>query len=218
MLSEMPGQRIPRQGSVLASQNDILRNIDVVASVITDYPSQVCDSGDVGYLPTNICYPNDRVGRFCQDAAMLINANTIGTQIIYGGVGGFDTHSSQASSHSNRLVEIDNALGMLVNDLKRLGRWDETVICIFTEFGRKTFENGSGGTDHGWGGAIVMLGGGVRGGVYGSTPSDAEIRNSNWLAMDIDFRNAFSEVISWLGFNPSPVFPESYVKTNLGVL
>ena len=108
------------------------------------------------------------------------------------------------------------AIGAFEADMKAIGKWNSTAICIFTEFGRKTFENGSGGTDHGWGSAMLVIGGGVNGGVKGPE-IDAETFSEEWLPQRIDFRNAFSEMISWLGFNPAPVFPETFEKETLGL-
>ena len=92
------------------------------------------------------------------------------------------------------------------------------MICIFSEFDRNTFENDSGGTDHGWGSAMVVMGGAVTGGVFGATPTAAEIANQPWIYEDVDFRNVLAKIIDWLGFNPDPVFPESYSKVGLSFL
>ena len=194
-----------RKNSVRINQNALYDGTQIMEEVVADYSSL-------------ITYPSDDTGRMFNDAARLISTNLIGTQVIYGGGGGWDTHSNQATGQQTHLSIIDQSLAAFSTDIKALGKWNDTAICIFTEFGRKTFENGSFGTDHGWGGAMVVIGGGINGGIYGSTPSDNEIRNQEWLYMDIDFRNVFSEIITWLGYNPAPVFPETYTKTTLNII
>jgi uncharacterized protein (DUF1501 family) len=174
--------------------------------------------GEVAEQYSNVLsYPNSSLARFLRETAMVAEYG-LGTKVIYGGIGGWDTHSNQASSHNGLMNTIDQALAAFVADLKRMGKWDSTILCIFTEFGRKTFENGSGGTDHGWGGAMVIIGGGVRGGVYGERPSMSEIRDQNWLYMDIDFRNVFSRLVNWLGYNPDAIFTQEYSKVNLPIV
>ena len=117
-----------------------------------------------------------------------------GTRIFYGGLGGWDHHSDQggiAGSQAALLALVDQAIGAFETDAKLNGWWDKLTICIFTEFGRKTFENGSAGTDHGWGSSMVVLGGGVNGGIKGPEIT-AEDFQDEWLTQHIDFRNPFS--------------------------
>lgn len=172
----------------------------------------------IGSYTSPITYPNTTVGRYFLDSAKLVQSNLVATQLLYGGIGGWDTHSSQVGGHELRLNQIDDALGSLVADLKDMGKWNTTTICIFTEFGRINSENGSGGTDHAKGSAMVVIGGAVQGGVYGPTPTDSELRSSRYINMDIDFRNIFSELVQWLGFDPAPVFPEAYSKQTLSLM
>ncbi len=192
-----------REKAARRSQKAMFQSVSTMQDVNSDYSSVVS-------------YPNTTVGRYFIDAAKVIQYG-LGTKIMYGGRGGWDSHSNQATGQDANLTQIDDALGAFAQDLKNMGKWNKTVICIFTEFGRNTFENASGGTDHGWGGAMVLIGGGVKGGVYGSTPTDNEIRNKRWLYMDIDFRNVFAKTIKWLGQNPDSVFPEDYQKVNLNL-
>ena len=197
-----------RGESIRLAQKSMHDSVDAIGNVVSGY------TGSFGYQ-------NNSVGWYFNDVARLAEAG-IGTQITYGGIGGWDTHSDQGATNSqlSRLAEIDDGIGKLAQDLKRaeVNKWNETVICIFTEFGRNTFENASAGTDHGWGGTMVVIGGAVNGGVYGSTPSESEISNDPWIYMDIDFRNVFSEIITWMGYNPDPVFPESFSKVNLNII
>ena len=162
-------------------------------------------------------YPDNNFGVFLNDAAKLIQSNLVNTQVIYGGIGGWDTHGSQTPSHTALLTRVDQSIAAFAQDLKAMNKWDSTTICIFTEFGRVNFENGSGGTDHAKACAFVLIGGGVRGGIYGNNPTNNQIANQEFLDMEIDFRNVFAQTIQWLGLNPDPVFPENYDRTALNL-
>ena len=96
------------------------------------------------------------------------------TRIAAFSIGGWDTHRNQTGTLPNALKELSAAILTLK---KRLGRnWDQTTVLAMTEFGRTVRENGSGGTDHGTGGAMLMAGGAVKGGkVHGEWPGLGEL-------------------------------------------
>lgn len=70
---------------------------------------------------------------------------------------GFDSHSNEPSFQSERLREVDDAIGAFQNGMGKL--WKDTLVVTVTEFGRTAAENGSHGTDHGWGTAVFVVGG-----------------------------------------------------------
>lgn len=96
------------------------------------------------------------------------------TRIAAFSIGGWDTHRNQKNTLKGALRELSSAILTLKS---RLGRnWDQTTVLAMTEFGRTVRENGSGGTDHGTGGAMVMAGGAIKGGkVYGDWPGLGEL-------------------------------------------
>ena len=96
------------------------------------------------------------------------------TRIATFSIGGWDTHRNQNGTLPNALKELSSAILTLK---KRLGRnWDQTTVLAMTEFGRTVRENGSGGTDHGTGGTMLMAGGAVKGGkVHGQWPGLGEL-------------------------------------------
>ncbi len=99
-------------------------------------------------------------------AADRLNENT---RIASFSIGGWDTHNNQSNSIKGALKELSTAILTLKT---RLGsNWDKTAVLAMTEFGRTVHENGSGGTDHGTGGAMLMAGGAIKGGkVHASWP------------------------------------------------
>jgi len=187
------------------------------AQVLTQGAVNVIQNAFENFTPQG-AYSEDNPGHFFSEVATTMNGN-LGTKIFYGGLGGWDHHSDQGGiegSQAALLAMIDSGIAAFEVDARAQGWWDKVTICIFTEFGRKTFENGSGGTDHGWGSSMVLIGGGVNGGVKGPVTTSADFQ-ADWLPQHIDFRNPFSEMVRWLGFDPNPVFPESYIKNNLSL-
>lgn len=138
-------------------------------------------------------------------AAQLASAG-LGTRVIKLSYGGFDTHGSQNTANATLFPRLNDEFSQFVADLKAVGQWDRTCICFYTEFGRRNEENGSPGTDHGYGSHIILAGPRVRGGLHGQAVTTSDLNESS-LPYYVDFRAVFGEVIrQWLGFNPAPVF------------
>lgn len=157
-------------------------------------------------------YPRSPFGQALQQIAQLAKAD-VGLEVAFADIGGWDTHVNQGGADgvlATRLGDFANAIGALVTDLG--DRMADTVVLTMSEFGRAVRENGGRGTDHGHGNAMLVIGGGVRGGrVYGRWPGLAEDQRFEGrdLAITTDFRDVFAEVIvRHLGVrDPQPVFP-----------
>ncbi|MCA8938667.1 MAG: DUF1501 domain-containing protein [Planctomycetes bacterium] len=153
-------------------------------------------------------YANQNPSHAFLDIARLIQAG-FDTKIFYVGYGGFDTHSDQPSRHANLLGAVDNALGAFADDLKAMGAWQDTLVVVISEFGRRHDQNGSNGTDHGHGNCMMLLGGAVNGGVYGPDHTNADIEE-RMGTYRIDFRTVYRQVLAdHLGVDPDPVFTEA---------
>jgi uncharacterized protein (DUF1501 family) len=157
-------------------------------------------------------YPRGRFGRSLSQIAQLIKSD-LGVEIAFADVGGWDTHVAQGSADGAlgaRLSELGQGLAAFATDLgERMG---DVVVLTMSEFGRTIRENGSGGTDHGHGTAMFVLGGPVKGGrVLGRWPSldEAKRFEGRDLAVTTDFRVLFGEVLKGhLGLDDlSAVFP-----------
>ncbi len=116
----------------------------------------------------------------------------LGTRIFYTQRGSFDTHSGELAAHSKLWHEVSGAIGDFYDDLKEHDKENETVILVFSEFGRRIKDNGS-GTDHGSGGVAFVIGGDVNGGLYGEYPS---IKEEEHLEGDLHFNNDFRSTYS----------------------
>jgi len=157
-------------------------------------------------------YGRSRFGQSLRQIAQLIRAD-VGLEVAFADIGGWDTHVAQGAEQgqlANRLRELAQGLAAFVQDLG--DRMSEVVVLTMSEFGRTVAENGNRGTDHGHATAMMVLGGGVRGGkVYGRWPGLArdELFEGRDLAVSTDFRALFSEVAGrHLGVaRPAELFP-----------
>ncbi len=162
----------------------------------------------LAYRP-RVEYPNSGIGLALGTAAALIQGG-IGSRIISVELGGFDTHNKQLTRHNGVMTELDEALAAFHADLKGTDRGEDTTLMAFSEFGRRVAENGSKGTDHGTAGPMLVLGKGVKGGIYGKHPSLTKLDNGN-LIHTTDFRQVYSEVAAQIfGVESKELFGKQY--------
>jgi uncharacterized protein (DUF1501 family) len=134
-------------------------------------------------------------------------------RLAFASLGGWDTHVNQGNQKgqlANRLRPLGDGLAALV---KGLGKdWGDTIVVILSEFGRTVHENGSGGTDHGHGNIMFIMGGGIKGGkVYGDWPGLAkdQLYGPGDLGVTTDFRDVLAEIVQnrLLNSKLAEVFP-----------
>lgn len=159
--------------------------------------------------PSNDAYPQDRGSVQLEGVARLIRGN-LGLRAAVVGFSGFDTHAGQGGEDGRLAVLLDRlarALAAFVADLH--DRMDRVTVVVLSEFGRRAHENGSGGTDHGWGGLSFVLGGGLRGGVHGAWPGLGAAERGE-IAVATDTRSVLAEVVRGRLGNPAVdgVFPQ----------
>ncbi len=117
---------------------------------------------------------------------------------------GFDTHGSQAYQHWERLGALDAALRQFFSIIEASERAEDVVVLITSEFGRQVKENAGLGTDHGRATSAILVGGGVRGGLYGEMPSLApEDLDLGAMKPTVDFRSLYATILNRLGGDPS---------------
>jgi uncharacterized protein (DUF1501 family) len=148
-------------------------NIQLLSQVIESAPS------------TNITYPNSDLAQQLSMVAKLISQQQVLTQprqIFFVSMGGFDTHDSQAVNHPLLLARLCSALAVFHSNLEQLGKSEQVTTFTMSDFGRTLTSNGD-GTDHGWGGHQLILGGAVRGGdIYGQLPPSLQLNSNDDLA------------------------------------
>jgi uncharacterized protein (DUF1501 family) len=139
-------------------------------------------------------YPDSSIAKKLKGIAQIHEAN-LGTRIFYCDHLGFDTHANQLGAHETLLREISQAVQCFFDDLKEHAASDNVVMFVFTEFGRRLHDNGS-GSDHGAGGVAFAIGDSVKGGQYSEYPSmKAEDLEQGDLVPNQDFRGVYSTLL-----------------------
>jgi uncharacterized protein (DUF1501 family) len=130
--------------------------------------------------------------------AQLVKAG-LSTPIYYTHLDGFDTHSGQPQRHASLLRELGVSLKAFLDDLEKSGNSERVVVLVFSEFGRRLGENGSGGTDHGTAAPVFLLGKPVKAGLHGSYPDLTRLDDGDPVHA-VDFRRVYATVLDrWLG-------------------
>jgi uncharacterized protein (DUF1501 family) len=128
-------------------------------------------------------------------AAARAARESAGLMVIRLSLGGFDTHVDEAPAHARLLAELAEGLTSLRGALTRAGLWERTVVATCSEFGRAARENAEGGTGHGSAGAHLVLGGAVRGGLYGAPPELERLEGEGGLVPAVDFRAYYATLL-----------------------
>jgi uncharacterized protein (DUF1501 family) len=129
----------------------------------------------------------------------------------------FDTHVNQAAPHDRQLQYCADAIEGFFQELRRIGRADDVVMYVHSEFGRRVPENTSLGTDHGTAQVNFVIGNAVKGGLYGRPPSLAELVLGDNLESTTDFRRVYATLIEdWLGADATEVLGQRF--ETLGML
>ncbi len=158
---------------------------------------------------TDASYPATPLGRSLSLAAQIIGSN-IGTRVIYVQHGSFDTHVNQVAVQNRLLGEFSDAMKAFYDDLAAHGADGRVLTMTFSEFGRRIAENGSSGTDHGEASPLFLIGGGTKGGVYGTAPN-LDVTNMGNVRFTIDFRSVYATVLErWLGRPSEPVLAGAF--------
>jgi uncharacterized protein (DUF1501 family) len=198
----------PHLAFVNATAQAAFATLDRVALVATYTPSTA--------------YPGNGLGQALRAVAGAM-VRGIGTRVFWVQTGGFDTHAGQntniaSGAYNNLMNTVDGALMAFYTDLLNHGLLDDTLLLQFSEFGRRISENGSAGTDHGAAGLMLAMGGGVRGGLYGTAadlrdaPDNPMLENNGRdVRHETDFRSVYATVIDrWLGADSRAVLGQDF--------
>ena len=188
--------------------NDFIRRTGIEAMKGADILSTAPDKyhSEVEYLMGNI-------GGYLRDMVQIHNAE-FGTRVMFttAPYNIFDTHANQAVGHSNLLNNVAVNVDAYMQDLRQLDVSDNVVTLLYSEFGRRAMDNGS-GTDHGTGGISFVIGEQVKGGIYGEYPSlePEKLEEGGNLQHSLDFRSTYTTVLEkWMGVDAKPIVGGSY--------
>ena len=158
------------------------------------------------YVFTTV-FPQGQFGNSVAAAAQVVASQSKkiitgagGVPVICLTLGSFDTHQNQLNSHANLLRQLAEGMAALKSSLTELGAWDRTMVMTFSEFGRRAKQNSSGGTDHGTAAPHFVVGGAVRGGLYGQAPDLTRLDGNQNVVHTTDFRQMYATVAEqWWG-------------------
>ena len=183
---------------------DALKGADILSTAPEMYSSSVE-------------YGDDVVAQYMKNIAQVHLAG-FGTRILYttAPYNSFDTHAGELAAHASLWGNTSNAIADFMDDLREHDASDNVTLLVFTEFGRRVHDNGS-GTDHGSGGVAFVVGDNVKGGLYGEYPS---LEEDKLLEGDLHFNNDFRSIYTdllenWMGLDAQPLVNGQFEKFNL---
>jgi uncharacterized protein (DUF1501 family) len=161
---------------------------------------------------STVKYPETPIAKKLKGIAQVHMAD-FGTRIFYCDHGSFDSHSNQHGMHDKLWKDVSEGVACFFDDLREHGVGDNVIMLMFSEFGRRTRDNGS-GTDHGSGGVAFVLGERVKGGQYSEFPSmKAEDLEQGDVVPNHDFRGLYSTILEdWLGLDAKPLVGGTFEK------
>jgi uncharacterized protein (DUF1501 family) len=215
LVSHLPASQ-PELAFVYGSAQAALSTLDRVATVASYSPS--------------VAYPNSGFGQALKAIAGAMY-RSIGTRVFFVTTGGFDNHSAQQvnqtnGTYYNLMATLNDGLYAFYTDLANQGLLNDTLLVSFSEFGRRIAENGSAGTDHGAASAMLVLGGRVNGGLYGTAPVlNTDPRNPTLennaadVHYETDFRSVYAAIIEgWLGADSRAILNGDFRKPGLAFI
>ena len=183
---------------------DALRGADILSTAPEKYSSTVE-------------YGSNTVAQYMRNIAQVYLAE-LGTRVLYttAPYNSFDTHAGQMAAHARLWSDVSNAVSDFYQDLKDHDASENVVVLLFTEFGRRVHDNGS-GTDHGSGGIAFVIGDTVKGGLYGEYPSlEADKLLEGDLHYNNDFRGMYATLLEkWMGLDSKPITGGSFEQLDL---
>ncbi len=181
---------------------DALKGADILATAPDKYTSKVE-------------YSATAIGQYMKNIAQTHLAE-FGTRVLFttSPYNGFDTHANQASDHARLWTDVSNTVETFFEDLRDHQASDNVLLFMFSEFGRRIVDNGS-GTDHGASSVAFVVGEHVKGGVYGTYPSlePSEQEEGGNLKSSMDFRSVYTTILEdWMHMDPVPIVGGNYEK------
>ena len=171
---------------------DVLKGADLLKKAPEMYTSEV------EYASTGIAGSLRDVVR--------VHTADLGVRVFFTQHGGYDTHANEGPVHPKLINDLSVAISDFFQDLRDHDAADNVVMMVFTEFGRRVKDNGS-GTDHGAGGGAYLIGEKINGGLYAEYPSlEPSQQEFGDLRHTYDFRGLYSTLVDqWMGLDPVPV-------------
>lgn len=204
MLRQIQGAQAPAGSSTRVVQDANKAALDAMAELSKRLQN---------YTPKGE-YGTDAFGNGFKQIAQLI-ATSPATRIVYFSAGGFDTHARQPENHEKLLKGFSDGVAAFQKEMEQIGKADKVVVLVFSEFGRRCYENASLGTDHGQAGPMFLIGKNVRGGFHGAGPDLQDLVDGD-LRWKIDFRDVYASALEeWMGGDSSLVLGAGHKPMDL---
>ena len=176
---------------------DALKGADILKTAADSYSS-------------TIEYAATPIAQSLRGMAQII-LKGLGTRVLYTSQGGYDTHANQVPVQTPLLSDLSSGIGDFFADLREHDAAGDVMMLVFTEFGRRVKDNGS-GSDHGSGGGCYIIGDPVNGGMLGEYPSlKEEDQLDGDLQFNVDFRSVYSTIVEkWLGLDAKSAIGGNY--------
>ena len=200
----VPGNNDPAPETYGGNELAYIREIDTLSM---EYSEIINDSAQAGV--NTIEYPENNIGYQMALTAKLISGG-LNTPVYRLYQTGYDTHANQANNHANLLQNVSSSIAAFLQDLINQGLQDRVLVVTTSEFGRRVYENGSLGTDHGTSAPCLLFGSAIVPEIFGNNPDLTNLNNNN-MQVQYDYRQVYSSLITdWFGL------PESIIQSVFG--
>jgi uncharacterized protein (DUF1501 family) len=179
-----------KEENVTLSKNPHLDFVRKIANSVTEGSDEIQKA--LVKSKTEISYPKTELSKNLEWIARLIKGN-LNSKVYYTSLNGFDTHDNQLSIHERKLTDLNDSLFSFYSDLKEAKLLQNVTVVVFSEFGRRVKDNGS-GTDHGTAAPMFIIGGNNKGTILGKNPNLADLDNGD-LKYEIDFRSVYASLL-----------------------
>ena len=161
---------------------------------------------------STVTYPNSDFGKNLKTTAELINSG-VESRVFYLALSGFDTQVRQHEQQQRLFTDLGDGLAALADDLRQHDQWNNTLVLVFSEFGRRVGQNASNGTDHGTANNVFLAGGALaKKGVINNAPDLANLDQGD-LRHQIDFRSIYASVLNdWLGADDAAILGSGFER------
>ncbi|MDA1258392.1 MAG: DUF1501 domain-containing protein [Chloroflexi bacterium] len=172
-----------------------------------------------GHHNSSVEYPEDNpIAQSLKGVAQVTSAH-LGTRIFYTAHGSFDTHTNELVNHTLLWDQLSEAVECFWADMEEQGAADDTVMWMFSEFGRRVADNGT-GTDHGSGGCAFLIGPSVKGGLYGDYPNlDSAAQLDGDVRYNTDYRDVYATILeSFMELESEPILNSRFGQLDLATV
>jgi uncharacterized protein (DUF1501 family) len=195
--------RLPSTDPVKVGARKVAREVDDVRRQLVPFADMSADN----FYGSKVAYPDSDFARRLSGLGAMLAGGLPLKCVTISADGGFDTHSDQAGSLDNDVKEVGDAVLAFQRDLEARGLADRVLTTVWSEFGRRPEENGS-GTDHGAAGAAFVIGSKARGQMIGEFPGLATLDEDDNLRATSDFRALYCSLLEdWLSFDAERIIP-----------